>query len=922
MKNVSNEFRQLLQTDERHYLAYADIVLADGTGFSLDNSQIWTGGLSYEETVSEDNQFSAVGSVIIGSATLVVNNIDEFFSSYDFTNADVVLYIGMQLSDRVERIKIGTYRVDEAVYNGGTVTLKLLDYIEQLDRPYTSSALSYPATLQDILVDACYNCGVLLYNYDFPNKTFTVQNAPDSKESTTFREVVSWVATLAGCFVKCTPDGKLVFQWFDTDLINQYQTQTIYDGGTFNPWTTGDIIDGGTFNPWTTEDIIDGGAFTDLKYIPYVTNLNSQNIDLDDVVITGVSVTIENNNDDNDTLKYSAGTDDYEIVINANPFITKANAQTIINTLGNQLIGLRFRRLNITHVDDPTLEAGDIGIVVDRKQNNYFTLITRVSFTVGSLQTVVCGAATPCRNSVTKYSTQTKNYLKSRKVLKEEQSLRTLLQWDLNAKISSMSGLYTTVENVSGGGSIFYLHDKPTLNESKIVWKMTADAWAVTNNYQGSQTQWTAGLTVDGNLIANILSAIHIDFDWGVGGELLIERKSDHTEVFYANANTGVVRIGRWNIQPGNANHRFGADSLYTVVTSGNYNYEKGMRASTGANDYAFYVIRKTTSGAWSGTIEPMFYVTNTGVVYAANGTFKGRIEASEGSFKGAIEATSGTFKGAIQSGSTITGSTITGSSITAGSDTKTITLSTGTNPMLTFKEGRAYSSYQTAAKICSEVFDNGYYDEDTGYFVERKGSYLQLNASCIIALFAKNTLVIRCGNDLTEPNIGEKFSGVHTQIPRLAANIIRANTLTISGTKNREVETEDYGERLLYSYETPSPMFGDIGEGIIAEDGICYVQIDPVFSETIVTYQYQVFLQKYGEGDCYVYERKATYFIVKGTPNLAFGWEIKAKQSDFAELRLENKNVRDIDVNDLAEDYGLLGIDHIKEIQNERIGN
>ncbi len=110
----------------------------------------------------------------------------------------------------------------------------------------------------------------------------------------------------------------------------------------------------------------------------------------------------------------------------------------------------------------------------------------------------------------------------------------------------------------------------------------------------------------------------------------------------------------------------------------------------------------------------------------------------------------------------------------------------------------------------------------------------------------------------------------------------------SVTGTKNRRVATGDYGERLLYSYETPSPMFGDVGEGVIGEDGRCYVWLDPVFSQTVATEQYQVFLQKYGSGDCWVAERRAACFVVEGTPGLPFGWELKARQRDFDQRRLD----------------------------------
>ena len=112
---------------------------------------------------------------------------------------------------------------------------------------------------------------------------------------------------------------------------------------------------------------------------------------------------------------------------------------------------------------------------------------------------------------------------------------------------------------------------------------------------------------------------------------------------------------------------------------------------------------------------------------------------------------------------------------------------------------------------------------------------------------------------------------------------------ITASGTKNRRVDTPNYSDRLLYCYETPTPLFGDVGEATLDEDGICYVDIDDIFSETIAeNVEYQVFLQAEGEGTCYIAEKKQRYFIIKGTPSLKVAWELKAKQRDYDTLRLE----------------------------------
>lgn len=145
----------------------------------------------------------------------------------------------------------------------------------------------------------------------------------------------------------------------------------------------------------------------------------------------------------------------------------------------------------------------------------------------------------------------------------------------------------------------------------------------------------------------------------------------------------------------------------------------------------------------------------------------------------------------------------------------------------------------------------------------------------------------------------------------------VSKNRIFCTGSKSRLVKTDQYSDRLLYCYETPSPMFGDIGEGVISEDGKCYIYIDPVFSKTIVTNQYQVALQKYGDGDCWVSERNGIYFIVEGTPGLAFGWEMKAKQRDYDQKRLD-RNDEPFTVP--RQSYGNDAANYIEDLKKGRI--
>ena len=140
---------------------------------------------------------------------------------------------------------------------------------------------------------------------------------------------------------------------------------------------------------------------------------------------------------------------------------------------------------------------------------------------------------------------------------------------------------------------------------------------------------------------------------------------------------------------------------------------------------------------------------------------------------------------------------------------------------------------------------------------------------------------------------------------------------LSVLGSKARCVQTRDYGSRKLCAYETPTPYFGDIGEAVIAEDGFCYVPIDPVFAQCVSPEGYQVFLQAYGAGELVLESRRGGYFLVSGTPGTAFGWELKAKQIDFDQLRMtEDRGLADTSTTN----YGAEAASYLTSITEGRI--
>jgi hypothetical protein len=131
----------------------------------------------------------------------------------------------------------------------------------------------------------------------------------------------------------------------------------------------------------------------------------------------------------------------------------------------------------------------------------------------------------------------------------------------------------------------------------------------------------------------------------------------------------------------------------------------------------------------------------------------------------------------------------------------------------------------------------------------------------------------------------------------------VRENGNTWSaGTKAALVDTEEYGERMLYAMESPEVWFEDFGTAQLV-NGQVTVTIEPLFLQTInAEVPYHVFVTPLG--DCnglYVTNKTATSFEVRelggGTANIGFDYRIVAKRLGFEDLRLEPLDQPDTEV-------------------------
>lgn len=280
MISASKEFKEKLKKGA-NVINYADITLSDGTVLHLKPKDFMIGGCVVEDKTT-DGKFG-VGFVIGKTVSLKIANHDERFSQYDFYKSIIHLYVALALDDgTIEKIRKGVYYTLVPESPGDIIEISAVDGMYQLDKDYASSTTVYPATLQTILSEACGDCGIPVGFGRFDNMDFIVGAKP---EKTTYRQVVSWAAQIAGYNARIDNAGYMQLVWYDTNMLSTYA----YDGGNFKVYPHDTVIDGGNFKGYSADTVISGGSFTD-KRPEHIYQIKPPKVCTDDVQITGVKV--------------------------------------------------------------------------------------------------------------------------------------------------------------------------------------------------------------------------------------------------------------------------------------------------------------------------------------------------------------------------------------------------------------------------------------------------------------------------------------------------------------------------------------------------------------------------------------------------------------------------------------------------------
>lgn len=557
MINVSNTFKEKLQDGEQ-VIEIVEITFADGTTKTLEN-EIMIGNNDFSDC-AESSSFP-VGATVCKTMRLELDNTEDQWKDYNFYQAKVHAYLKLQTSvaesasesiwmddfyepildtdgnsivlsraaseDRYETIDKGVYTITTPEQYGEILSFTAMDDMYKTNAKYYS-ALTLPQPIMALVRDACESLNIPMGFSSMAHGNVIVTALPDNM---TFRQLIGWAAMLETANARIDNRGYLQFI----------------------KWNFG---------------AVENGSLVPLKLEDYV---NSPTLSSDDIVITGIRV----KNKESESLFGTAG---YVLELENN-LLSDSDLGTVAAWIGGNLVGAKFRNLQGDLLYNPLLEFGDMARSFDRNGNGYLTPITDVSSPLNGITTVKTQADDPIRNSSTYMSEATKALVEARQLVKDERTEREKAVERLANTLKESGGLYMTEDPQDDGSVIYYMHNKPTLEESDIVWKLTAEAIGISTD--GGKT-YPYGFTVTGEMITRLLYAEGINASYINAGALIV-RDTNGKIIFSADIDNNQIVIDGASVRIG-ASHLDGLLNSMQGQIDGNINTWTGTPAPTLSN--------------------------------------------------------------------------------------------------------------------------------------------------------------------------------------------------------------------------------------------------------------------------------------------------------------------------------------------------
>lgn len=484
---ISKEALDLFTTP---YRQVADIIF-HGTeeDIHITEKDILLGGLSVNRYCVSGDRIE-IGSCVAAELSLTLDNSDGRFNDIHFEGAELYVRVGVKKWDAhrwenavLHYVPLGYFTVDESPRMQEEISLTALDRMVLFDKPVNWAYLAFPMSVSDLVSRVCDVCNVMLGTdvSTLPNHDYSILSAP-SDDDCTYRQLLAWAAEIMGVCGFIDWEGNLVLKWYtDTEI---------------------------TLNP---------------------KNRFSSDLNESAIKITGVRVYT-----DSETV--TAGSEEYAINIEGNKLI-QSDAESIAQNLNSILGNFSYTPFRGMVMPMPNLYPLDIVSFADKNGIEHKTIVTDCTFTLNT-STVVEGKG----ETVTKSGYASANPLTKRESAiisdlkrRQNEALNDKVQTSLafNELICNALGLYSTQKIGTDGSTVFYLHNKQTLEESETIFTATANgvAWTTTGWNNGSPV-WSYGVTAAGDALFRLLSAEGIEVS-KVGEDYNVEITPRAFRVYY-----------------------------------------------------------------------------------------------------------------------------------------------------------------------------------------------------------------------------------------------------------------------------------------------------------------------------------------------------------------------------------------------------
>lgn len=274
MIHISNAYKKAIYGRSDWYPS-ARVTFLDGTVLNLGRSEFLISGNNIVDGAG--TQSLPLGNVVSRKITVKLYNADDRYRVHSFLGAKITLYKSISTDMGDLTIKSGTYTVIDPESYGDTVSFSAYDDAYKLDRDYTTH-LTYPLSLKDILKDSCRTCGVQMDVTSFSDDNIMVKEKPTN---TTHRQVIGWIAMIAGGNAWMNADNHLQISQYDMSLFDNIadidggwfdDPRQNYDGGQFETdmisekYSTYAEMSGGTFSEDISEYYYDDLDWSSEKY--------------------------------------------------------------------------------------------------------------------------------------------------------------------------------------------------------------------------------------------------------------------------------------------------------------------------------------------------------------------------------------------------------------------------------------------------------------------------------------------------------------------------------------------------------------------------------------------------------------------------------------------------------------------------------